>query len=46
MNAIADFASYPKWASDVTPTEIIDPGTTGRPAQLRLIIGALRPPLN
>lgn len=44
MNAIADFASYPQWANEVITTEIIDPGTTGRPAQVRLIIdgGALR----
>lgn len=44
MNAIADFTSYPTWASEVTTTEIIEPGTTGRPAQVRLIIdgGALR----
>lgn len=44
MDAIADFASYPQWASEVTTTEIIDPGTTGRPARVRLLIdgGALR----
>ncbi len=44
MDAIADFASYPSWASEVKSTEIVEPGSNGRPARVRLIIdgGAVR----
>lgn len=38
MDTIADFASYPKWAGEVTTTEIIESGPCGRPARIRLII--------
>ncbi|WP_034271472.1 SRPBCC family protein [Haloechinothrix halophila] len=44
MDTIADFASYPEWAGEVTATEIMEPGHGGRPARVRLIIdgGAIR----
>lgn len=40
MAVIADFASYPEWASQVKTVEILDPGPDGRAERVRFSMDA------
>lgn len=40
MAVIADFAAYPEWAGQVKDVEVVDPGTGGRPKQVRFTMDA------
>ena len=40
MAVIADFASYPSWATGVRQAEVIAAGADGRPQQVRFVIDA------
>jgi ribosome-associated toxin RatA of RatAB toxin-antitoxin module len=40
MDVIADFAAYPQWAMAVKKTEIVEPGSDGRPDRVRFFLDA------
>lgn len=40
MNVIADFASYPDWATGVRSADVLSVGPDGRPAQVRFGLDA------
>jgi len=40
MAIIADFSSYPEWATGVKQAEVLEDGSDGRPAQVRFLLDA------
>jgi len=40
MAVIADFDAYPRWATGVKETEVLETGADGRPAQVRFVLDA------
>jgi carbon monoxide dehydrogenase subunit G len=40
MSVIADFAAYSQWATGVRSAEVIEPGSGGRPRQVRFVLDA------
>ncbi|MDQ3663181.1 MAG: SRPBCC family protein [Actinomycetota bacterium] len=40
MAVIADFSSYPEWATGVKQAEVLEDGPDGRPAQVRFLLDA------
>lgn len=40
MGVIADFGSYPQWATGVRSAEVVEPGPDGRASQVRFVLDA------